>query len=633
MNEQRLAAFSSGTCFDAYKELGSHPYGKGYRFRVWAPNANQVSLVGDFNGWNDQANPMKKTAGGIWETVVRELPAFSSYKYAIFGNDGRVLKADPYAFHAETRPQTASKTYDTRGYRWKDAAWMRKRAKFNPYTSAMSIYEMHLGSWKLDEEGRLYTYERMADEMVPYVQKLGFTHVQFMPVMEHPLDLSWGYQVTGFFAANSRFGTPDGLKALIDRFHQAGIGVILDWVPAHFPKDEHGLRRFDGTPLYESADPTRGENPSWGTCMFDAGRPEVSSFLLSSAMYWLKEFHADGLRVDAVSYMLYLDYGREPGAWHPNVYGDNRNLESIAFFHKLNEVVYREIPGVIMAAEEATAYPGVTHPVYLGGLGFGFKWNMGWMHDTLDYMALDPIYRKYHHNQMTFSLMYAFSENYILPFSHDEVVHGKHSLLDKMPGDIWKKFASLRAVLGYMYAHPGKKLLFMGAEFGQFIEWKELEQLDWFLLLYDKHPQMLEYTTALNHFYRENPPLFEVDNSWEGFTWCNADDGDHSIFSFLRKDKQGDQLLCVCNFTPETYEGYRIGMPKAGVFTQLFNSDEERYGGSGKQGLTAPARTESIPWDKHRYSLCLGIPPLSCVYYRFSPYRGFHPRPSHRKNG
>ncbi len=629
MQKARMAEFFSGNCIDAYKELGSHPYGDGYRFSVYAPNASSVSLVGDFNGWQEGATPMKRRDGGFFDVVVPGLPQFSSYKYAVRSAEGLHLKADPYAFHAETRPATASKTFDPRSYAWKDRAWMKKRASTDLYKSPVSIYEVHLGSWRLDEQGRLYTYERMADELVPYVKEMGFTHVELLPVMEHPFDLSWGYQVTGFFAANSRFGDPNGLKALIDRFHQAGIGVILDWVPAHFPKDEHGLYRFDGTPLYEGGDPTRAENPSWGTCMFDVGRPEVSSFLLSSALYWLKEFHADGLRVDAVSYMLYLDYGREPGAWHPNTYGDNRNLESIAFFQKLNTLAYREAPGVLMAAEEATAYDGVTRPVHLGGLGFGFKWDMGWMHDTLDYMALDPIYRKYHHDKITFSMMYAFNESFILPFSHDEVVHGKHSMLDKMPGDRWQKFASLRALYGYMYAHPGKKLLFMGGEFGQFIEWKELEQLDWFLLLYEMHPDMQRYTAALNRFYTENPPMFEVDTSWDGFTWCNADDRDHSVFSFLRKDLSGGQILCVINFTPATYDGFRIGMPRAGVVEQLLCSDETRFGGSGKQGLAYPARTQDVPFDGHRYSVQLGIPPLSCVYYRFTPYRGFHPRRRH----
>jgi len=631
LNKQRLIHFQSADCIDAYKELGSHAYGDGYRFAVWAPRAQRVSVVGDFNGWNADKNPMKLKDGGIWETTVKELAEFSSYKYAILGDNGLVLKSDPYAFHFETRPGTASKTLDTRRrYRWKDGAWMKKRAQTNLYKTPMSIYELHLGSWRLDEEGRLYTYERMADELVPYVKDMGFTHVQLLPVMEHPLDLSWGYQVTGFFAANSRFGTPDGLKMLIDRFHQAGIGVLLDWVPAHFPKDEFSLRLFDGQPLYESADPTRAENRSWGTCMFDVGRPEVSSFLLSSAMFWLKEFHADGLRVDAVSYMLYLDYDHEPGTWHPNSYGDNRNLESIAFFHKLNRLVYQEVPGVCTIAEEATAFDGVTRPVHEGGLGFGFKWNMGWMHDTLDYMELDSVYRKYHHDKLTFSLMYAFSENYILPFSHDEVVHGKHSLLDKMPGDIWQKFASLRLALGYMYAHPGKKLLFMGGEFGQFIEWKELEQLDWFLLLYERHPQMQKYTAALNRFYTSCPALFEIDRSWDGFAWCNSDDNEHSILSFMRTDEEGNRLLCVFNFTPVPHEGYRIGVPVSGTFSEVFNSDDPAFDGTGDWHLSAPARTLHIPWNGQPVSVCLNLPPLGCVFYRFSPYRGFHPRTRHK---
>lgn len=625
MDEMQSYLYREGNCAYAYQFMGAHPVKNGYTFSVWAPNASEVSVVGDFNHWDHTQHPMVNK-GGVWTTEISGIKQYSTYKYAIKGPSGWKMKADPFAFHAETRPDTASKTFDLSKYRWKDKKWMAARASYNPYTSPVSIYELHMGSWKLDEEGRLYTYERMADEMVPYVKEMGFTHVELMPVMEHPLDASWGYQVTGFFAATSRFGDPYGLMKLIDAFHLAGIGVILDWVPAHFPKDAHGLYRFDGTPCYENADPRRGENEQWGTCMFDCGRNEVRSFLKSSAVYWLDMFHADGLRVDAVSYMLYHDYGRQEGQWLPNRYGGRENLEAISLLREINEIAYRDFPGIMMCAEEATAYPMVTAPTASGGLGFGFKWNMGWMHDVLDYMAMDPLYRKFHHDKMTFSLFYAFSENYILPFSHDEVVHGKKSMLDKMPGDIWQKFASLRALLGFMYAHPGKKLMFMGTEFGQFIEWKELEQLDWFLLMYDKHPNMKKYTRDLNHFYTAHKTFYEVDKSWDGFAWCNADDRNNSTFSFLRIDSAGNRTMVVCNFTPSYWEHYRIGIPKAGLLREVFNSDSHEYGGSGKGNGDRVIRTDDIPMHDHRYSVDIVLPPLSCIYLQLTPYKGAHPR-------
>ena len=625
MDELQSYLFREGNCAYAYQFMGAHPVRGGYAFTVWAPNATAVSVVGDFNGWDHTKNPMEND-NGIWSTRIAGIKQYATYKYAICGPNGWTLKADPYAFHAETRPKTASKTFDITKYRWKDKKWMTARASFNPYQSPVSIYELHLGSWKLDEQGRLYTYERMADEMVPYVKQMGYTHVELLPVMEHPFDGSWGYQVTGYFAATSRYGDPAGLMKLIDAFHNAGIGVILDWVPAHFPKDAHGLYHFDGSPCYESSDPLRAENEQWGTCMFDFGRNEVRSFLKSSAVFWLDVFHADGLRVDAVSYMLYHDYGRQEGKWRPNQYGGRENLEAISLIREINEIAYRDFPGILMCAEEATAYPLVTAPTCDGGLGFGFKWNMGWMHDVLDYMEMDPVYRKYHHNKMTFSLFYAFSENYILPFSHDEVVHGKKSMLDKMPGDIWQKFASLRALFGYMFAHPGKKLMFMGAEFGQFIEWKEMDQLDWFLLLYEKHPEMKKYTEDLNRFYTSHKALYEIDNSWDGFTWCNADDQDNSTFSFVRTDKAGNRILAVCNFTPNYWEKYRIGVPKAGVLMEVFNSDSFAYGGSGKGNGDRVIRTDDIPMHGHRYSVEITLPPLSCIYLTLNAYKGAHPR-------
>jgi 1,4-alpha-glucan branching enzyme len=626
MDELQSYLFREGNCAYAYQFMGAHPVKGGYAFAVWAPEAKQVSVVGDFNGWDHTRNPMQNQ-GGVWTASVPGVKQYASYKYAILGpSGGWAMKADPYAFHAETRPKTASKTFDVTKYRWKDKKWMAARAGYHPYSSPISIYEMHLGSWKLDEEGRLYTYERMADEIVPYIKDMGYTHVELLPVMEHPFDGSWGYQVTGYFAATSRFGDPAGLMKLIDAFHQAGIGVILDWVPAHFPKDAHGLYRFDGAPLYENADPRRGENEQWGTCMFDFGRNEVRSFLKSSAVFWLDVFHADGLRVDAVSYMLYHDYGRAEGKWLPNQYGGRENLEAISLLREINEIAYRDFPGILMCAEEATSYPLVTAPTAQGGLGFGFKWNMGWMHDVLDYMEMDPIFRKYHHDKMTFSLFYAFSENYILPFSHDEVVHGKKSMLDKMPGDIWQKFASLRALFGFMFAHPGKKLMFMGAEFGQFIEWKELEQLDWFLLLYEKHPDMKKYVRDLNLFYQAHPALYQVDGSWDGFAWCNADDKDNSTFSFLRSDGAEGRVMAVCNFTPNYWERYRIGIPKAGVLKEVFNSDSFEYGGSGKGNGDKVLRTEDIPLHGHRYSVEMTLPPLSCIYLELKAYKGAHPR-------
>ena len=597
----RRAAFHQGEGYDAYRWMGAHKTtldGQAWQFTVWAPNALRVCVTGEFCSWRYEDYPMQKQYDGTWEL---RLPAalfdaqaqgrtdpdaqqkLRAYKYAILCADGQWhLRADPYAFGSELRPANASLLTDIGGYAWQDAAWMARRAQGDPVHEPVNIYEMHLGSWRRHKDGSFYTYEETAAELVPYLKDMGYTHVEFLPVMEHPLDMSWGYQVSGFFAPTARYGTAFGLMRLIDALHQAGVGVILDWVPAHFPRDEIGLRRFDGTPCYEHQDPRRSDMAQWGTVLFDFGRGEACSFLMASACYWLEWFHADGLRCDAVSAILYHDFCREPGQWVPNIHGGNENLEGAAFLKRLNTTVYGRYPGVMMIAEESTAYPRVTHPVHAGGLGFGFKWNMGWMNDMLSYIKLDPVYRKYHHDKLTFSLMYAFSENYILPFSHDEVVHGKHSMLDKNPGDLWQKFAGLRMLLGYQLCHPGKKLNFMGTEFAHFIEWKYEDQLDWFLLVYERHPDVQKCVRALNALYRSHPALWQQDDGWAGFTWLNADDSERSILSFLRWDRAGNALMCVTNFTPACYADYRVGLPAYGYVKEALNMDDPAYGGSGK---------------------------------------------------
>ena len=633
----RRESFHQGVCFDAYNFLGAHPVEENgelkWHFSVWAPNARRVSLIGEFCGWNRDAYPMVKQYDGIWElrlpdrlfTPESDPARFSfpeaserlrAYKYAIECADGEWhYRADPYAFESELRPNNASKMRSLEGYRWGDGEWMERRAQRDPCRSPMNIYELHLGTWRQGENGRMLNYTEIADQLVPYVQDMGYTHVELLPVMEHPFDGSWGYQVTGYYAPTSRFGTPDQFRSLVDRLHQAGIGVILDWVPAHFPKDEVGLRRFDGTPCYEHADERRSEMPQWGTTLFDYARGEVSSFLLSNAVYWLKEYHADGLRCDAVSCMLYLDFGRGPGYWLPNQYGGRENLDAIAFLRRMNETVYRECPGAITVAEESTAFPKVTHPTREDGLGFGFKWNMGWMNDILSYIALDPIYRKYHHDKITFSMMYAFSEHYVLPFSHDEVVHGKHSMLDKQPGDHWRKFAGLRALYGYYMAHPGKKLLFMGGEFGEFVEWRDAEQLDWMLLDYENHARLQRYVKALNHLYREEPALHSVDDSWDGFQWLNVNDADRSIVAFLRMDGQGNAVAAVTNFTPQPYGEYRVALPFPCELTEILNSDREEFAGSNQYN-PGPIRSENAPYNDLPCSATVCVPPLATVYYR-----------------
>ena len=628
--------FHQGNSRHAYRTFGAHPVWQDvdcWHFTVWAPNAQAVSLTGEFCFWDYEKYPMTKQFDGTWEIRLPDIlftkdadPASFSYtgaeeklrtyKYAIKGADGNwVLKADPYAFSGELRPNTASMLWDLDGYEWNDQEWMAQRAKWTPYSSPVNIYEMHLGSWRRGENGEMLSYGEIADQLIPYIEEMGYTHVELLPVMEHPLDMSWGYQVTGYYAATARHGKPQELMRFIDRLHQAGIGVILDWVPAHFPRDEFGLRRFDGTPCYEHADPRRAEMPQWGTMMFDFARGEVCSFLMSNACFWLEVFHVDGLRCDAVSSMLYHDFARE-GDYLPNIYGGRENLDAIEFMRRLNTTVYRDFQGVMMIAEESSAYPMVTRPIDMGGLGFGFKWNMGWMNDMLSYVKLDPIYRRWHHDKLTFSLFYAFSENYILPFSHDEVVHGKGSMLDKQPGDLWQKFSGLRALYGYTMAHPGKKLLFMGGEFGHFIEWNYDGQLDWFLMVYDRHPDLCRCVRVLNHFYLDNPAFWQIEDSWDGFRWLTADDNERSIVVFMRTDREDRSIICMTNFTSAFYPVFRFGLPQPGSVTEVFNTDLKDYGGSNQYNA-APVQAEEELCNNLPYSVQVCVPPLATVYFTY----------------
>ncbi|HEY7692042.1 MAG TPA: 1,4-alpha-glucan branching protein GlgB [Gaiellaceae bacterium] len=604
-----------------YAKLGAHAREvdgvAGVAFAVWAPNARSVSVVGDFNGWDGRLHPMRSLgASGIWELFVPDLRPGTKYKFELRTQTGKLrLKADPFAFRTEVPPRNASVVVDSQ-YAWGDEAWLEARRSADPLAGPLSVYEVHLGSWRLNplEGNRPLSYAELGDELAEYVSALGFTHVELLPVMEHPYAPSWGYQVTGYFAPTARFGSPDDFRALVDRLHAAGIGVLLDWVPAHFPKDDWALARFDGTALYEHEDPRRGEHPDWGTLVFNLGRNEVRNFLLASALYWLRECHADGLRVDAVASMLYLDYSRKAGEWVPNVHGGNEDLDAIAFLRELNTVAHAREPGVLMAAEESTAWPGVSRPVEHGGLGFGLKWNMGWMHDTLAYFARDPVHRRHHHDQLTFSLIYAFSEDFVLPLSHDEVVHGKGSLLQKMPGDPWQRRANLRALYGYMWAHPGKKLLFMGGELGQQQEWRADGSVDWHLLERPEHAGIQDLVRDLNRRYREEPALWEVDFDPAGFRWLEANDADANIIAFLRLSRGGERpAVCVGNFSPVPRASYRVGLPRGGAWHELINTDDERYGGTGV-GNPGEIVAEQKPWHEQPFSAELTLPPLGVVW-------------------
>lgn len=609
-----IKSFNAGMLNDAYNYLGSFLEGGSAVFRVWAPNAAAVSVVGDFNSWEVGKNPMKNTGDGIWEASVEGLKIYDTYKYAVTDLNGAVvLKSDPFARHYETAPANASKIYSSE-YKWKDSEWKEYKSGVNFYESPVNIYEVHAGSWRRFEDGNTYNYVKLAKELAAYVKKMNYTHIELMPMTEYPFEGSWGYQVTGYFAPTSRYGTPDEFKEFIDIMHRNGIGVILDWVPAHFPKDEFGLYRFDGTPCFEYADPRKGEHKEWGTAVFDYGKPQVRSFLISSADYWIREYHVDGLRVDAVASMLYLDYGRQGGEWIPNIHGGRENLEAVDFLRKLNTAAFDADPSVMMIAEESTAWPMVTKPPHDGGLGFNYKWNMGWMNDMLRYMSLDPYFRKDNHGCLTFSFFYAFSENFILPLSHDEVVHGKCSMIEKMPGEYESKFASLRAFYAYIMAHPGKKLLFMGQEFAQFIEWNYKNELDWLLLDYEPHKKMQHYVSKLNKFYIKHPELWEIDYSWEGFSWISNDDYTQSIITFRRRAKSGKEIIAVCNFVPVARENYRIGVPKKGTYKLLFCSDAEEFGGS--TDITAVSyKSEPVPMHGHENSVEMKIPALSVSFY------------------
>jgi 1,4-alpha-glucan branching enzyme len=625
LTDFELHLFAEGTFLKAYETLGAHPREvngiAGVLFAVWAPNARRVSVTGDFNNWDGRRHPMRSRPGtGVWELFIPGLSEGERYKYEIKSRFQAYLvqKSDPFAFYSELRPNSASVVHDIEKYQWGDGEWMANRARHNGLDQALCIYEVHLASWrrKPEEHGRWLTYRELSTELVEYVKWMGYTHIELLPITEHPFDGSWGYQTTGYFAPTSRHGTPDDFRAFVDACHRAGIGVILDWVPAHFPTDEHGLGFFDGTHLYEHSDPRLGLHQDWGTAIFNFGRNEVRNFLTSSALFWLEKYHLDGLRVDAVASMIYLDYSREPGQWIPNKYGGNENLEAISFLKDLNTIVHREHPDVLTLAEESTAFPGVSRPVYLGGLGFSLKWNMGWMHDMLVYFSKDPVHRKYHHNNLTFALMYAFTENFVLVLSHDEVVHLKRSLLDKMPGDVWHKFANLRSLYALMCSFPGKKLLFMGGEFGQWEEWNHDQSLQWHLLENDLHKSLQACVRDLNWLNRNLLPLHSIDFHYAGFEWIDFSDNENSVISFIRKSgDQHDAVIVVGNFTPVPRAGYRVGVPEAGFYREIFNSDSGVYGGSNV-GNAGGVLSEALPSHGRPHSLQLTLPPLAVLFFR-----------------
>ena len=621
-NEARpaLEVFHTGDSVRAYDFLGAHLVNRndknGVMFRVWAPTARSVSVAGDFNNWNNEANYMYNIGYGVWEVFVEGVKEFCTYKYCIESEYGdRLMKADPYAFHAQTRPGQASVVYDIENYSWNDSEWFNKRKENNISSSPMNIYEIHAGSWRKYPDGNFFNYQKLADELIPYLKEMHYTHVQLMPIMEHPYDGSWGFQTTGYYAPTSRYGTPSDFMAFVVKLHGEGIGVILDWVPSNFPTDDFGLARFDGSPLYESNDPKTSKRDSWGTCLFNYARFEVTSFLVSCAMFWLDKYHIDGLRIGALSSMLYLDYGKTEGEWEPNKFGGKENLDAVDFVKRLNTAVHMYHPDVMMFAEENTSWPKLTHKIEDGGLGFDFKWNMGWMNDMLHYMSLNSMWRPFNHDSLTFSFYYAFSEKFLLPISHDEVSHGKGSLIKQMPGKYDEQFAGVRAFITYMYAHPGKKLVFMGTEIGQFDEWNHEEAIQWDLLEFEKHKKLKTFFKELNKFYLDCKPLYELDTVWKGFDWIHHDDYTNSVIAFKRTDKNGDEIVSVCNFQPIRRDEYCIGVPKYGLYDEVFNSDEERFGGSGVVNGNN-IKTEVMKIHGFDQGLSLTLPPLSVIYLR-----------------
>jgi 1,4-alpha-glucan branching enzyme len=625
LSEFDLHLFGEGKLYKGYEKLGAHCCThegiQGVNFVVWAPNAKRVSVVGGFNVWDGRRHPMRSRGGvGLWELFIPGIGDGEIYKYEILPQGGGIpfTKADPYATAAELRPKTASLVCDVSQHQWNDLNWLEARKTGDPLKKPLSIYEVHLGSWKrhVEEGNRWLTYRELAQSLITYVQEMGFTHIELMPIVEHPFDGSWGYQSTGYFAPTSRFGTPEDFMEFVDVCHQSGIGVIMDWAPAHFPDDPHGLAFFDGTHLYDHSDPRKGYHPEWKSRIFNYGRTEVKNFLINSALSWFDRYHIDGLRVDAVASMLYLDYARKDGEWVPNQFGGNENLEAVEFIKELNAVAHQEHPGILMIAEESTAWPGVSRPTYVGGLGFSFKWNMGWMHDTLEYFQMDPVYRKFHQHKVTFGLMYAFTENFVLVLSHDEVVHGKKSLLDKMPGDDWQRFANLRALYGHMWGHPGKKMLFMGGEIGQWWEWNHDDSLQWHLLDLAPHRGLQQYVADLNRLYQSEPALYQVDFDWQGFQWIDLHDSDNSTLTYIRyaQDKN-DLVVCACNFTPIPRAEYRMGVPRAGLYKELLNSDSEIYGGSN-MGNGGSVQADPIPWHDQPFSLLVTLPPLSVIFFK-----------------